>query len=97
MMPASIDENGLREAPTDAPPPEESSKRRPGEGLVLHRVRQVGLVVATLLGTAYFLSVVHEHHPITEWLFWTFAEAWALALIWAAGCLSTATSRGPVK
>ena len=48
--------------------------------------RSILLALALLAGLAVFLSVVHPHYPIQEWLFWRYSAAATLAGVWAASC-----------
>jgi len=53
------------------------------------RVRRAAPAVALIAGTVLFLRVLHGHYPIQHWLLWRYAGYWILALVWAAGCLSS--------
>lgn len=46
-------------------------------------IRAVGVTVGLLTATWYFGSVVHEHYPISEWLFWRYASYWVAVAAWA--------------
>ncbi|MBC8131509.1 MAG: hypothetical protein H7X95_00900 [Deltaproteobacteria bacterium] len=50
-------------------------------------VGPAGLFLVALAGTALFLKQMHSHYPIEKWLFWTYAEAWFYALLFALACL----------
>lgn len=52
------------------------------------RLRPAGLLLVGLGGAAVFLKAMHRHYPIQKWLFWTYAEAWFFALLFALACLS---------
>lgn len=45
----------------------------------------LGALVAAVL---YFGQSVHQHYPITEWLFWRYASYWVLVVGWALTCFS---------
>lgn len=37
----------------------------------------------------FFIDFTKIFHPIWDWLFWVFAQAWVLSLVFALACLST--------
>jgi len=44
------------------------------------------VLLALLLGAAgYFASVVHQHYPLDDWLFFRYAGYWLSALAWLTG------------
>jgi hypothetical protein len=50
--------------------------------------RTIAATLALLGAAAYFASVIHEHYPIREWLFWRYAAYWGAVLSWALACFS---------
>lgn len=70
-------------------PPETSSIRSGRLAAAVGGLRNVGLVTVLLGATWYFGSFVDAHYPIEDWLFWIFAQAWLLTLVFALSCLST--------
>jgi hypothetical protein len=52
------------------------------------RLRSIGLPLMLIAGACFFGAIVNGRYPISEWLFFRYAKAWALALYWFAGCLS---------
>ena len=52
------------------------------------RARRGALPLALAAGTVALLAVVDRHYPLRDWLVWTYARAWLLAITWAVACLS---------
>lgn len=55
-----------------------------GHGLL----RRIGLPLVLLLGSGLFVSEVHGHYSIQQWLFWRYLACWLLTLCWGAACAS---------
>ena len=51
-------------------------------------VQRIGVPAALLTGIALVLYTTEAHYPVAEWLFWHYARAWALSLVFAASALS---------
>jgi hypothetical protein len=49
-------------------------------------MRKIGLTVAIVGSALLFGFTVHAHYPIQEWLFWSYARCWLLAVFWSAAC-----------
>ena len=64
-----------------------SSEVRPRA--LFDRVRAPAIAALALCGIAVFVSVVQPLYPIEKWLFWRYANYWALCLLWSAACAST--------
>ena len=52
------------------------------------RVRAALLPLALLGAAAAFVTYVHPHYPIQQWLFWRYAEVWGWCGLFALACLS---------
>ena len=52
------------------------------------RLRMTILCLVLILSAAKFLSVVHGHYPIGQWLFWRYAQVIAISAGWAFACFS---------
>jgi len=80
--------------PTDAtaeplaPPPAEPIPAH-GPGALARWWRPIGAGVVLLAAAAGFGHFVDGFRPVREWLFWNYAQAWSLALVWALACAST--------
>ena len=62
------------------------SGKRPKRDLAA-LARRIFLPLALLLALAKFLSVVHEHYPIQQWIFWVYARCWILSITFAVSCI----------
>ncbi len=50
-------------------------------------VQRVVLALLALAGSWKFVSVMNEHYPIREWLFWRLACCWVLSAAFSISCL----------
>ncbi len=46
------------------------------------------ILVALATAGMIFLSVVHRHYRVGDWLFWEYAAMWALCAWWSLSCLA---------
>ncbi|AKU91941.1 hypothetical protein AKJ08_2328 [Vulgatibacter incomptus] len=53
------------------------------------RARRIGAPVTIAAATVGFGFFVDDHYRVKDWLFWIFAQAWSLSLVFALACLST--------
>jgi hypothetical protein len=68
--------------------PSSELEEKPGSRAPGGRARRAVLVATILVATVGYLSVMHAHYPIEQWLVWRYLRAWLVTLYWAGGCLS---------
>ena len=51
-------------------------------------VQRIGVPAALIAGIALVLRTTEPHYPVAEWLFWHYALAWTLSVVFAASALS---------
>lgn len=65
-----------------------ASPPAPGERRGPSRLSRIALPIVLFAGAALFGRVAHAHYPVSQWLFWRYAEYWLCSIIWGATCIS---------
>jgi hypothetical protein len=76
-------------APPADPAPPAPETRLARVKRIAERLRKPLLAIVLLGAISEFAYFVHADYAIGDWLFWRYAQAWALCAFWSAACLST--------